>query len=361
MPNTSEWVVAWKLKDGTGAADPWVDAAVALGVGDGFLARTLTMPEGLPEGIEDFNIGQIAPGAEYWNNFNIEGQIGELACRYEGIEKWLAQVAGDDTAALIEDTAYSHTSVCQDTNVDHGGTLGIRKGVGNDYLFPGVRVTGFELKTVNGLIVVTPNIIANSITRASATTLDSVTTPQTKLAALFNSLTIAINDFADADFAGSDEVYVSDFTLSYDRRQVADAVNRLSGIRDEPESSGSAAEGTLRLVFPNEAAVNDVFHTDNIVVGPTEKHVYKARLTLLGIEIAGTTTPTYYQIEFDLPSLVVRNYERPGSGPLAKTPVTVELGMTKPESAPTGMSWVTDGQLWQSVVQNENATAQDSQ
>lgn len=361
MGNTGSWVFAFVKKDTP--ATNWEAVAASLGALDGFLVRSDALPSGLPEGVEDLNIGQQAAGAEYWTNYQINGQVGEMALRFEGIERIMAQVAGDATAPTVvggETIVYDHFLIAADSNIGQCGTLGRKTGVGNPMLFPSVRYTGFEIKNAAGLVVLTPNFIANKPDRTLGTTFDTVTVKATKLAALFNQMVFRLNDASDVALAAGDEFKVNDFTITYDRNQEASPVNRSDGTPDEPEAAGGAPTGTVRVVFPNLIAAQDFFHLDNLQVGVDEKKEYKADFGFTGPEVPASVGPVDYFFGMEFPKLVLRNYENPGPGPIAKIPVTVELGMLSPDSAPTGMTWATAGQVWRAQCTNLESATQAS-
>jgi len=354
MGNTGSWVLSLPKK--TSGATVWTDAAPATAAGDLFYARTITVPDGIPEDVKDFNIGQQAIGAEYWTNFNISGQIGELAVRYAGAERIIGQAAGNDTVTLIEAAiAWQHESLPQASNV--GKALGciVDKKVGNPYVYPSCRVTGFEVKTADRMMVITPNAIFNQVTRPSYS-LASGTPASAKLAALFNSMKFRLKAASGGSISDSNKFDISDISVSWDRRQEASAVNRADGTPDEPESNGGAAEGKLRVVFPNYATASDFLHTENIVVGTAEKASYIADLTFTGPTLGAQT----YKWLWEFSKLVLASFEAPGSGPLSKVPVTVEFDILVPDADPPGMTWAftaPDGFPWRSTIVNANSVS----
>jgi len=363
MGNTGGWTLAMKKK---ATASGWTNAAVSVNnASDAFLARSEGIPAGLPEGVEDFNIGQTAVGAEYWTNHNLEGSLGELAARYEGVEKFLAQVAGEDTADVEAVTAYRHTARMLFSNVGQFVTIAKDTGVSISEV-PAARITGYELKLADRMVTIAPNFVGNRLINPATvnTTLAAATPPSSKLALLFNSLVFRMNAQSGSALASpTDDLLMSDFGISWDRRQTATPVNRSDGTPDEPESDGGAPEGTVRLVFPNLAAAHEVFLTSNLAVSVAEKTPYKADFTFTGPDITGSTGPVQFLGIWEFPKLVVRSFSSPGSGPLAKVPVTIEMGILTPDTAPAGMTWAFasgQGYPMRTQVLNENTIVEAS-
>ena len=376
MGNTAEWVFGWKRKSNLSAADPWVDAGVAMAAGDGLLLRSDALPGGIPEGFEDFNIGQGAPTASYRTTHSISGQLGEAFARYEGVEKVLAQVAGDDIVTDInnptESTTWEHVMDAQLSNIEHGVTIAWDPGLGQSaeldvHELPSVRVSGFELKLADRAMVIVPNIIANKMLRgAPAITtkagIAAMTYTTEALAIIFNSMRLRLRVNDTTALASADEFFVNDVGVVWDRNQEAEEVNRSDGTRDEPESSGSASSGTLRLVFPNYIAALDVIHTANVGVGSSEAPAYKAELFWDGPLIVAASPATNYSLKFEFPKLVLNpSFAKNAPGPQSKVPVTAEFGIFQTSTPPV------DGQFdnlisipWRATVVNENAQREDS-
>lgn len=335
----ANWITGREIIAAAKKAAAW-RTAVACGAGDGVLITRDSMGPKSPTFVDDNSLGQAEISKSIQTSESLTGGSWEGLFRYEGWDLLLALALGTSTyAAGANSKEHLYTPSASTTGLF--ATLAMKKtGTTHDiWEIPSAKVTGFtirgrvgELCTVN--FTFSGSKIESESTTNTTATMANVTYPlnasadgQVKMDA---NTSILMNAAGAGALAGGDQIYPTEFELSYERPI------------DEPFEAGYAdmsepaqndfGRGTINLSFDKYGI--DEF-TDAISAGTNQK----MKLTLEGAIIGGSDT---YKFDVYLPNISFQsvNADVPGPGPV---PLAVEGRLLATDAAPAGFTGILGG------------------
>lgn len=253
--------------------------------------------------------------------------------QYDGLENiLLALLMGTAgvPAQQAATTAYLHTLVMNDSASGLFCTYACDK---NDkiYVVPSAKVLKASFGLNAGLLKASFSLRGNNVTDADAvvTALTSVTFPSIgPTRAKLSQGVFRINAQGGADFGDGDKVYPKSFAIDIERKQDSEHAAGSAYIIEPRGNDKPQVKVTLE--FPRMDTTNEAYFA-NWTAG-TEK---KMDITFTGAVIA--TSYSYY-IKFQLPRLIIEDFDVPDS-PLLAAKVTMRAVVAT--AAPTGMTGLT--------------------
>jgi hypothetical protein len=335
---------------------------VAVGAGDGIKLESESLPEGIPEPINDDNLGDVLSGGTLQGNVGIEGTI-VCPMRYEGPTSELLMAIlmgqsndGTGPGNTVPDeidvgASYRHYMTFQANSDGLFATLMVDKDVGanNQYQYPGAKVSQVELAHNNGKLMGTFTLIAHSVTRdvtapsGGDAQMAAVTHVTDALLAIFNQVELRLTKITGSEdnLTSSEEILVTDAKITINRNISGEFESGSNaGYVGEPDINGFP-EAMLEFTvqdYKTGAVATLVEEAQTIQTGRVPD-VYKAELYWTGINIPTTSTP--YEMKFQLPALVIQSAPTAGGAPGSKVPVTVTMKVQTPQadSLPDGTDW----------------------
>ena len=381
MAGTTEWGVGF-IKKATG----WGTAGQALAAGSLLLIESETMPDMMPEPIEDANVGDaLATGTVQGNFPATEGTL-VLPVRYEGAERILALFMGDDTKTLPHDestgTAREHDMTFQDSNTGKFATLVIAKNVvGEAWEYRDVKPSQITLSHSNGKLMLTPTLIPSRVDRSADQTNDdaavaAATAPSLVTMALFNQLRVYMleitgsednMDLAD-DGSSADEICVTNISFVANRNLTGLHESCNQGAVGEPETDGlPTAELTLSIADYSDAL--DALVEDAQIRQPGgDPKRYKLTLRWRGATIDGSDSTTgeglsgkaLFMLSLDLPSATVMSAPINAGSPGSRTSYDLGFKIVTPNATINGTDWAWTAagtKPFRIIMHNENDAA----
>lgn len=366
MAGTVDWKVGWKK------AVTW-GTAVDVGALDQMKIVSEGLGDGIPEPIEDENIGDALKGQNMQGNVNLEGPLAEIV-RFEGFERRLALFMGSDTVTVVEaGQVWLHDIRFKPSNTGKFGTLCIDKGLGATRLweYPSVKLSSLELAHQDGKLTANWGNIANKCQREAAsqendaTSMGALTLPTSGLMVIFHQSQLLIKAVTGAEgnlASPADEILVSDLKpLNANRNIKGDHENGSNaGFISEPETDGLPSASFMFTVANYKAAVDDIIKEAQKPQTGREPKTYKAQIIYTGRVITGSPTSLPYFLRLDIPAFNISAAPVPGSGPGSKVPVEITCDIVTPQVVPNGSdwAWVTiGGDPLRAMLRNKNSAS----
>lgn len=364
MAGTTEWTVGVK-KVPSGQA--WGSGTVpALASGDGILIESESMPDMVPDVIADASVGDSLKQGNVQGNRSGEGSL-VYPARFEGVEKWIAWLFGDDTIDLTPGTetagtAVSHTMVFQDTNTGIYSAVVMRKdpsGASDTGIWewPFNKISQLEFNHGNGKLMVTPTLIPNTVLRDAAATngdseLDAADPPTRTLMVLFNQLTVLFKEVTGSEgnlVDPGDEIKVTNCQLTINRNLTGIPESGSEGEVGEPETDG-LPEGSLVLSIADYGVgqIDDIIKEAQTLQSGSEPKTYKVELVWWGQEITGSDASADgkdgagkhdYKLLIQLPAVQLIPTTVNAGSPGARVSVDLNFDVVTPDVAGNGTEW----------------------
>jgi hypothetical protein len=379
MSGTTEWGVAWKKKS------VWGDPAPTMAAGDLLLIESESMPDMVPEAIDDASVGDALTQGSVQGNFPAtEGGL-VIPVRYEGVERILALFMGLDTKTdapgETSGTARQHEMIFQDSNSGKFGSLVIDKavGAGGPWEYRDAKISQIALTHADGKLKLSPTLIPSRIDRSADQTnssLSGVTAPSLVTLALFPQLRVYLKeitgsednlDLAD-DGSSADEICVTNVNFNANRQQTGLHESCSQGAIGEPQTDGlPTAELTLSIA-DYSAALDALIEAAQIPNADREPTRYKLTLRWRGGTISGSDSSTgegtggknIFMLQLDLPSVVVMSAPVNAGSPGSRASYDLGLKVVTPNAAIDGSDWswtAAGSKPFRFLVYNENDTA----
>ena len=319
-------------------ADLWgVIPTAAWAALDGVRFKTWNFPTAMPTREFDDAIGDADPvGSGHDSMIDINGPLGDIPLRYEGAERILAHVIGDDVGA----TSGAEFSHVMDPLLAHatGGFVGVAidRGVATAPIIvhPSVRMTGVELKHVNGFLEATPAGVASGYDETTDPSLASVTQPTTALLIPFRDLVFRINAAGGAGLVAGDARKLTELSIKIENKEVHDfTTGNPAGGPEEPEGDGGHRDFTLSIKGHKHDLAWNAFETGMHPLLQAGSEIYKADAIWTGPTNGGSTRI----VKFEFPNLVLTKIELPGEGARTRVRPSLEFRAIRALAQPTGM------------------------
>jgi hypothetical protein len=199
--------------------------------------------------------GSVAPNPGDPGNEKNEGPI-TCECKYQGLEVLIAQAVGSAGAPVRQGTtlAYKHTFRLADDVEGIFGTLALLKTF-EVWEYASAKVGGFTLTLEqNQRAKIELPFLAHRTNRNVGTgtntpaTFAAVTLPTVREFLTFAHADLRLNAQGGAALAGTDEVFISGFSLSFSRNLEGDRTTRYPIYIEEPLANGKATlEGSFSV------------------------------------------------------------------------------------------------------------------
>ncbi len=382
MAGTTEWTIGVKK---IAAGQAWGSGTVPLLVAlDGVLIESESMPDMIPDVISDANVGDSLKQGNFQGNRSGEGAL-VWPSRFEGVEKWIAWLFGDDTIDLTPGsetagTAVSHTMIFQDSNSGIYAAVVMRKDPsgGADtgiWEWPFCKVSQLEFNHGNGKLMVTPTLIPNTVLRDAAATngdteLDAATPPTRTLLTLFNQVTVLIKEVTGSEgnlVDPTDEIKVTNVQVTINRNLTGIPESGSEGEVGEPETDG-LPEGSMVLSIADYGVgqIDDLIREAQTLQDGSEPKTYKVEVVWWGQEITGSDATTDgqdgagkhdYKLLLQLPAVQLIPTAVNAGSPGARVSVDLNFDINTPSVAGNGTDWTWSvaGDLpIRAIVINEN-------
>jgi len=334
----SDFITGREIIVGVKHASTW-RTAVECGADDGVLITSEGIGPKAPNFVDDDSLGKTDIRCVMRTNENAAGNI-EGYLRYEGWDVLLAHALGTaGTPSLVSGGSVSYENTLSPADSISGifTTLAIKKSATSHPIWevPSAKWGGFTISGAIGeLVKVTFNMMGNKIENQSSVntsaTMANVTYPEgCEVLKMDSNFKIRMNTQSGAALADSDKIYPMSFELTYNR-PLRENWEASYDDMSEPVQDGFA-EATLKLTF-------DKYNLDDFMDAIAADTEYKMDITFEGNTIEGSIK---YTFRVDIPKLMVVSAESPVSGP-GVIPHNVELRLLGVDSAPTGMTGVTD-------------------
>jgi hypothetical protein len=283
--------------------------------------------------------------------------------RYTGaLWRFVAAVIGDDSAAVVSGSDYDHTMDVQaETALFH--TIAVYDGNVTKEL-PSFKTSGFNFTGESGdfwkfqFTGIGNNVVTTGQATASLNSPDANLQKTKTLRVPFGATRVRmlVVTGAEASLGASHIVYPNSIGINFQRVMVpeflANAVAEGSGeFRTlEPQENG-LPDLTVTLNFPEYPQTNySTAHTD----------LNSESIIKMDITMQGTTMPSssnLYTVTMSFPNLRVVDLTHGINGP-ARIPEQITLRATRAQSAPAGMSGITD--LMRLVLRDQVSTGYDT-
>lgn len=260
--------------------------------------------------------------------------------KYEGCENLLAQamgIAGVPTQQGAT-TAYKHILKIADNNEGIFGTLVLNK-VFRVWEYTTAKVGGFTINITNGqrarmtvpFIPQGLNLNAGAGTN-NTSTIGSITLPTNRDFLLFSQMKVLINNHDGIGLAaGTDDVYISEFEVEFNRNYETDDVTTKYGyLIDEPVGdSWVTVMGMLGFSKYN----NNPGGNDTLILDLLSKQRKKMQVTFLATALAGAGFP--FRVDMYFPDVQFESGDANVGGP-GRVPANLNFRASRRTSIPTG-------------------------